>query len=272
MQTKAKPQTLLNIDQNPKTIKNQKYNYLTAILYLAPANLASTPELKINVCSMAELAKCKEPCLNTAGRGQFTATQKARIRKTKWFFEDRAGFMAQLFKEIEALERKAKKLNLKPAVRLNGTSDIQWENVRVEIEQSKDNTNQTNATTQTKTRTTIFELFPEVQFYDYTKIPNRGTEDNPLPANYHLTFSYSNHNQFTKYNEQAIKRGMSIAVVFESKARVQDYVRSGAKFKGMPVIDGDETDARFLDGKGVVVGLYAKGKAKKDYSGFVIRS
>lgn len=255
---------LLNVDANAKTVKSRAKGYLTGILYLAPADLSG-----YNVCSMAELAGCKEPCLNVSGhagifkKGETTnPIQQARIAKTKWFFEDRAGFMAQLVKEIEALERKAKKLGLKPAVRLNGTSDIKWENVRFDYVFAFEKVRSVS----------IFELFPDVQFYDYTKIPNRGTEDNPLPKNYHLTFSYSNRPEFQKYNEQAIKRGISIAVVFDSEARVQDYVRSGASFKGMPVVDGDATDARFLDGKGVVVGLYAKGKAKKDDSGFVVRS
>lgn len=245
----TKPQTLLNVDQNAKTVKNREHNYLTGILYLAPADLSG-----YNVCSMAELAGCKEPCLNTAGLGRFNSVQMARVRRTKFFFEDREGFIQQLIKEIEALERKAKKLNLKPAVRLNGTSDIKWENVRVKAG-------------------TLFDIFPEVQFYDYTKIPNRGTEDNPLPKNYHLTFSYSTRAEFQPYVQKALKnKGINIAVVFDSKAKVQDYVRSGARFRGMPVIDGDATDARFLDGKGVVVGLYAKGRAKKDDSGFVVRS
>ena len=261
-----RPKALLNVDANPKTIKNRKHNYLTGILYLAPADLASTPELKINVCSMAILAQCKDPCLNMAGRGAFTTTQKARINKTRWFFEDRAGFMAQLVKEIEALERKAQKLGLKPAVRLNGTSDIKWENVRFDYE---------FAFGKIRT-TTVFQLFPDVQFYDYTKIPNRGTEDNPLPANYHLTFSYSGAPEFKRYADKALDnakhRRINIAVVFESEAKVQDYVRSGASFKGIPVIDGDASDARFLDGKGVVVGLYAKGRAKRDNTGFVVRS
>lgn len=252
---------LLNVDQNAKTVKSRAKGYLTGILYLAPADLSG-----YNVCSMAELAGCKAPCLNVSGhagifkKGETTnAIQQARIKKTRWFFEDRAGFIQQLIKEIEALERKAQKLNLKPAVRLNGTSDIKWENVRFDYE---------FAFGKVRT-TTLFQLFPEVQFYDYTKIPNR----TDLPANYHLTFSYSTRTEFQPYVQKALKnKAVSIAVVFDSKAKVQDYVRSGARFMGMPVIDGDATDARFLDGKGVVVGLYAKGKAKKDDSGFVVRS
>jgi len=255
--TQTKPKTLLNVDANAKTVKGQKQGVLTGVMYLAPADLSG-----YNVCPLAILAGCKEPCLNTAGRGAFTTTQLARIARTRWFFEDRAGFMAQLVKEIEALKRKAERMGLKPAVRLNGTSDIQWENVRFEYEFAFGKVRSAS----------VFELFPDVQFYDYTKIPNRTN----LPANYHLTFSYSGAPKFKRYADKALdnaKRGkINVAVVFDSEAKVQDYVRSGASFKGIPVVDGDASDVRFADGKGVVVGLYAKGKAKKDTTGFVVRS
>jgi len=257
----TKPTTLLNIDQNAKTVKGQSRGVMTGILYLAPSDLASTPKLKINVCPMAELAGCKVGCLNTAGRGRFSLVQMARVRRTRFFFKDRQGFMQQLTKEIEALIKKAKKHNLKPAVRLNGTSDIQWESVRFDYEFAFE-----------KVRSiTIFDLFPEVQFYDYTKLPNRTT-----PENYHLTFSYSNRPEFQPYANKALrnknKNGLNIAVVFESREMVRDKMRNGSKFLGLPVIDGDESDVRFADRNGVVVGLYAKGKAKQDTSGFVVRS
>ena len=248
--TQPKIQKLLNVDNNAKTVKGQKYGVLTAVMYLAPADLSG-----FNVCSMAVLAGCKEPCLNTAGHGVFNSVQAARVRRTRFFFEDRQGFMLQLVKEIEALIKKATKLNLKPAVRLNGTSDIKWENVRFDYEFAFG-----------KVRSvTIFQLFPEVQFYDYTKIPNRKP-----PSNYHLTFSYSDRAEFKKYNEQAVRKGLNIAVVFESPEMVQDKMRNG--FMGLRVVDGDESDVRFTDDSGVVVALYAKGKAKKDTSGFVVRS
>ena len=245
---------LLNVDANPKTVKNHKHGYLTAVLYLAPADLASTPERPINVCPMAELAQCKDPCLNLAGRGVFDATQQARIRKTKQFFEDRQGFMLQLAKEITALERRAEKLGLKPLVRLNGTSDIKWENVQIKTD---------------TTPTTIFQLFPDVQFYDYTKLPNR-TQAAGFPKNYDLTFSHSGVPAFQKHTNRAIFYGMRVAVVFESKSLVQDKMRSG--FLNLPVVDGDDTDVRHIDPQESVVALYAKGRAKRDMSGFVIRS
>lgn len=261
---------LLNVNANAKTVKNNKLGYLTGVLYLAPSNLASTPQLKINVCPMAELAQCKDPCLNTAGHGALNMVQQARIRKTKWFFEDRQGFMEQLVADIERLTRQAKKKGLKPLVRLNGTSDIKWENVRFEYEFAFGKVREV----------TIFDLFKGdcedgvgsfVQFYDYTKINNR-TNNPHFPTNYDLTFSYSGVAGFKKHVDVAIKSGIRVAVVFDSKAKVQDYVRSGARFKGMLVVDGDKTDVRHEDGQGVVVGLYAKGKAIKDNSGFVVRS
>ena len=249
------PAKLLNVDANPKTIKNHKHGYLTAVLYLAPADLASTPERPINVCPMAELAQCKDPCLNKAGRGVFDTTQQARIRKTQYLFDNPDAFMAQLAKEIAALERRAEKLGLKPLVRLNGTSDIKWENAQFEYEFIHNKVR----------KVTLFQLFPDVQFYDYTKLPNRKT-----PANYDLAFSHSGVPAFQKQTNRAIFRGMRVAVVFESKSLVQDKMRSG--FLGLPVVDGDDTDVRHIDPQESVVALYAKGRAKRDMSGFVIRS
>lgn len=265
------PYKLFNVNSNAKTIKNQKLDYLTGVLYLAPSTLASTPQLKINVCSMADIAGCKAPCLNTSGhagifkKGETTnPIQQARIRKTQQFFNNRQGFMLELVKDIERLIKQAEKLGLKPLVRLNGTSDIKWENVRFEYEFVNNKTREV----------TLFQLFPEVQFYDYTKIPNRNdkTKNPDFPSNYDLTFSYSGVVGFGKYVDMAVKHGMRLAVVFDTQEKVQDYVRSGACFKGMRVVDGDATDVRHLDGQGVVVGLYAKGQAKKDMSGFVVRS
>lgn len=250
---------LLNVNANAKTIKNTKLNYLTGVLYLAPADLSG-----YNVCPMAELAQCKDPCLNTAGRGALNTVQQARIRKTKWFFEDRQGFMMQLVADIERLCKQAEKKGLQPLVRLNGTSDIKWENVRFEYEFANHKVR----------KVTLFQLFPEIQFYDYTKINHRNdkTKNPDFPTNYDLTFSYSGVSGFKKHVNVALKSGIRVAVVFDSKATVQDYVQSGAKFKGMLVVDGDDTDVRHVDPQGSVVALYAKGKAKHDTSGFVVRS
>lgn len=223
---------LLNIDANAKTVKGQGRGYMTAILYLAPAD-----ESGYEVCPMASKG-CRKACLNKAGMGAFSNVQAARIAKTRWYFEDRGAFMAQLVAEVRAFIRKAIKLGLIPVVRLNGTSDIPWERVSVE--------GQLN----------IMSLFPSVQFYDYTKRHNR----RDLPANYHLTFSLAEDND--PRARVAASNGANIAVVFRND-------KFPTTFMGMPVVDGDADDLRFLDGRGVVVGLKAKGPAKKDFTGFV---
>jgi hypothetical protein len=181
---------------------------------------------------------CRKACLNKAGMGAFSNVQAARITKTRLYFEDRETFMAQLMAEVRAFIRKAFKAGLIPVVRLNGTSDIPWERVPVE---GKPN---------------IMAHFPTVQFYDYTKRHNR----RDLPDNYHLTFSLAEDNDSRA--SAAASNGANVAVVF----RTDNFP---ATFMGMPVVDGDADDLRFLDGKGVVVGLKAKGPAKKDTSGFV---
>lgn len=222
---------LLGIDTNAKTVKGEKLGYMTGILYLAPSDLST-----YQVCAKAS-AGCREACLYTAGRGAMSNVQKARIAKTRFFFEDRHAFMAQLVVEIKALIKKARKAGMIPVVRLNGTSDIPWERVRV-----GDYPN-------------IMAMFPEIQFYDYTKRANRKN----IPSNYHLTFSLAEDNDADA--ERALAFGLNVAAVFKGGLP--------ETFMGVPVVDGDETDLRFLDEEGVVVGLKAKGKAKKDTSGFV---
>jgi hypothetical protein len=234
---------------NPKVLKGESQGYLTFILHLAPASLSG-----YNTCASATPG-CKMACLNTAGRGgipnarpvtvqgrQGTMTvsnviQAARIRKTVWFFQDRAGFMAQLLKEIRAGIRYAQKMGLIPVFRLNGTSDIRWESVGVDGARN------------------VMELFPDVQFYDYTKMVNR----KDLPANYKLTFSLAETNDLQAF--AALGAGLNVAAVFKGGLP--------ETFMGRRVINGDESDLRFLDPVGVVVGLKAKGKAKRDTTGFV---
>jgi hypothetical protein len=212
---------------NYKTLKGERMGVMTGILHLAPYNLSG-----MNVCPMASQG-CASSCLNTAGRGAFSTTQQARIRRTKMFFEEREKFMALLRKDIETLRKKAQAKGMIAAVRLNGTSDIDWR------------------------RFGIFEAYPDVQFYDYTKVYRRMVE--PRPSNYHLTFSRSECNE-----SDAIKvlgsRG-NVAVVFKE---LPDF------WNGYKVIFGDESDVRFEDEQGVVIGLLAKGKARKDNSGFVV--
>jgi hypothetical protein len=228
---------LLNIDQNAKTVKGQKKGYMTGVMYMAPANLSG-----YEVCPMRSKG-CTAACLNTAGRGKFDNIQQSRINKTKFFFTNRPEFMDQLVKEISALVNKAEKAGFIPCVRLNGTSDIVWESVPIN---EPDGSHFEN----------LMALFPDVQFYDYTKRHNRKN----LPSNYHLTYSLAEDND--QRAQLALANGMNVAAVFADRHYPKQYL-------GVRVVDGDESDLRFLDPKGVVVGLYAKGKAKKDTTGFV---
>lgn len=219
---------------NPKLMKGEKKGYLSFVLHLAPSTLSGK-----NTCPKAT-AGCIASCLNTAGRGGIfkkgdstNVIQQARIRKTKMFYENREQFLADLESDIQAGIKQAAKLGLTPAFRLNGTSDIAWEKYG------------------------IIEKFPDVQFYDYTKI--RGRKVSHL-KNYHLTFSRAESNEMDA--RLAAADGMNVAVVFK-KDLPETYF-------GKKVIDGDQTDLRFLDEKGVIVGLKAKGRAKKDTSGFVV--
>jgi hypothetical protein len=237
-----KRKSLLGFNTNAKTVKGVKLGYFTGILYLAPSDISG-----YQVCPMAKLAQCEKACLYTAGRGAFNSIQQARINKTKSFFEDQNNFMLNIVKDIEAGQRKADKLGQTLLIRLNGTSDIRFENISfIDFDG--------------KTYANIMDRFPLVQFYDYTKIPNRKN----LPNNYDLTFSYSGVDSFDKYNKIAIKNQFRIATVFRFKADIP------LTFKGMPVIGGDDSDVRHVEPQGHIVALYAKGKAIKDFSGFVI--
>jgi hypothetical protein len=228
---------------NTKTIKGEKRGYRTYIMHLAPSKLSG-----YNVCPMASTG-CAAACLNTAGRGQFNKVQAARIKKTKWFFEDRDSFMAQLVKDIQAAERDAARHNLIPVIRLNGTSDIRWEIVRTEREIKG-----------VLTEGNIMSLFPHIRFYDYTKL-NRAN----LPKNYTLTFSRSESNSISV--ERILETNTNIAVVFG----VKKDMPLPKKWGGRRVIDGDLDDLRFKDPKNVIVGLRGKGRArKKTFNDFVV--
>lgn len=231
---------------NPKTAKGEKHGYLTAILHLAPASLSGR-----NVCSHATEG-CRAACLNTAGRGGIgldadglNGIQVARIRRTRWLTRDREAFMTQLARDIERHIRTAARHDLKPAVRLNGTSDLPWENLRCGAYRN------------------VFERFPQVRFYDYTKVPARIRRRAFGIPNYSLTFSLAESN--SAHALDAIAAGMNVAAVFA--------VKRGAElpqmFMNRPVIDGDLSDLRFTDPAGVIVGLRAKGRAIGDDSGFV---
>ena len=214
---------------NPKIQKGTKLGYLSFILHLAPATLSGK-----ETCPK-RTAGCTAACLNTAGRGGMfkkgedtNMIQKARVRKTNMYFEQRDLFLALLEADIRKGIKMAEKLGLTPAFRLNGTSDLSVE------------------------KWGIIEKFPTVQFYDYTKVLGRKVAH---LTNYHLTFSKADGNDADV--AEALLQGMSVVAVY-------DAIPAG-------VPSADETDLRFLDPKGVMLGLKAKGRAKKDYTGFVIR-
>lgn len=238
-----KQQTLLGIDTNSKTIKGQKKGYLTAVLYLAPSDLSGV----INVCPFASVG-CRAACLYSAGRAAMNLKdgsnpiKAARIRKTKFYHSDRKAFVEQLKIEIAKFVKQATKKDFIPVVRLNGTSDIPFENMG------------------------IMEKFPDVQFMDYTKIPQRALKwaRGDMPKNYHITFSRNEDVKNHIAAAQVAKAGGNIAVVFSDKNYPKTYM-------GLPVVNGDENDLRFLDPRGCVVALYAKAKAKKDKTGFVVQ-
>ena len=216
---------------NPKIQKGTERGYLSFILHLAPSTLSGH-----NTCPKATRG-CIAACLNTAGRGGMfkrgettNVIQKARIRKTNYFYDDRAGFMYDLMQDIKKGIRLANKLGLTPVF----TSDISWEKYTM--------TEGMN----------VFDVFAGIQFYDYTKVLGRKVKH---IENYHLTFSKADGNDSDV--AEALLQGMSVVAVYDKIPA------------GVPSADLD--DLRFLDPKGTMLGLKAKGRAKKDYSGFVIR-
>jgi len=233
---------LLSVSADAKTVKGEKVGVLTGILYLAPHDVSG-----YQVC-IKSTAGCRKACLYSAGRAVvFEAIPAARIHKTKQFFELRQWFMETLAKDIRAIIRKADKQDMIPAIRLNGTSDILWEKMPVIVDGFKyDN---------------LMLAFPDVQYYDYTKILGR-KKALALP-NYHLTFSLAENN--LKAALRALKVGYSVAVVLNLKKGEP----KPETFKGYPVIDGDASDIRFNDPAGHFIALTAKGQARYDTSGFV---
>jgi len=227
---------------NAKTTKGESLGWLTGILYLAPYTLSGR-----NVCPHAS-PRCIEDCLNLSGMGIFDNVQQARIRKTQLFHASPKAFVEGLDGDITRARRKAERARMRLAVRLNGTSDLPWENLGGEAKRS------------------IIIRHPDLTFYDYTKNPHRMAAflDGKMPENYRLTFSRSEKNE--DIADGFIKRGGNVAVVFSTKKK--DALPD--TYLGAPVIDGDTHDLRFLDPRGVVVGLRAKGKAKTSRSDFVV--
>jgi hypothetical protein len=221
---------------NTKIIKGEGRGYKSYILHLAPAD-----ESGHEVCPK-RTAGCTKGCLNKSGHGGMfkpgetsNPVQRARIRRTKYFFANRDAFMVDLAQDIRKAIKSAKKKGLTPVFRLNGTSDLSWEKYWVPVYDM-----------------TLFELFSDVQFYDYTKVLGRKIDNFP---NYHLTFSRAESNDADV--RKALLAGLNVAQVY-------DTIPEG-------VYSADEDDLRFLDPAVGIIGLKAKGPAKKDYTGFVIR-
>ena len=228
--------SLLN-SGNSKTRKGEKKGYTTFGLHLAPANLSG-----FNVCKDASIG-CTDACLNTAGRGAMNSVQIARIKKTLFFFKDKQKFLAELWAEVAKSIKSASRKGMTPCFRLNLTSDLPWEKIKF---------NGRN----------VFEAFPLVTFYDYTKSVERMTAfvNGEMPSNYRLTFSRSETNGAIAL--AILRSGGNVAMVFRKSIPLTYF--------GHDVIDGDETDLRFLDGSGKIIGLKEKGLAKKDETGFVL--
>lgn len=235
---------LLGFGRNAKTVKSDKLgDYITGYLYLAPGNRAGKD---YEVCP-SRSPGCTKGCLYTSGYGDSKHVQQSRIAKTKLFFEKRDEFLRMMYQDIYKLEKKAQKLGKKLAVRLNMTSDIEWEKIYInDIDYSY------------RVFGNIMEMFPDVQFYDYTKIPKRYK----LPYNYHLTFSMDETNASVCAVE--MKNGKNVCVVFES-------AKLPTVFMQKRVINGDAHDLRFLDPRSVIIGVKAKADAKSDDTGFVQR-
>ena len=205
---------------------SKQYTYA---MYLAPHKISGH-----NVCPYST-PECRVGCLYNSGHGGVIKSVKnARINRTKLFFENRDKFMGILINEITYFYNRAKKDNYNFSIRLNGTSDIEWENVYYNGK-------------------TVFEYFPDVQFYDYTKNPKRMLFKD-LPKNYDLTLSYTGRN--LNWCMDVLNKGKNVAVVFNTTKKADNALPE--TWKGFKVFDGDHTDYRPDDMKGVVIGLRYK--------------
>ena len=229
--------------RNKKTMKGEKLGWKTYILYMAPHTQNSTGK---SVCPKASIG-CAAACLYGSGKGSLSVVQKGRTNKTELFFSDRELFLKMLYSEIAQIQVKHEIEGGNFVIRLNGTSDISYENFKI-----KDGKN-------------IFELFPNVQFYDYTKNYIRFRK--PLPKNYYLMFSRSETNDATAM--EMLKNKINVAMVFDNLPET---------YMGYTVIDGDLNDLRHLDKQGVIVGLKYKSLTGKNVNndaafknGFAIR-
>jgi hypothetical protein len=227
---------------------------LTRVLYMMPAKASGGA----SACPFASKG-CEAACLaEYTGRMSMHAAQTARRRRHASFIADRDRFLSDLTTEIHAHRHTAAKQGKRCAVRLNGTTDLLWE--RFPVTSRIDGQRYSN----------IMAAFPDVTFYDYTKVPLRArTARGPLPANYHLTYSLSERADANEHAAEYIAAGYSVAVVLRIKKGDAPATWNLPGMGALPVIDGDKTDCRFLDAPGSIVALSAKGRAKTDTSGFV---
>lgn len=260
------PKTLLST-KNSKTIKGEKFGYTTYIMYLAPHTQNSKGA---NLCPNAS-AGCAKACLFNSGAARFTNVQQGKINKTEFYLDNRQYFMTKLVHELQKIEKRhadiqgdklvgrtGKTIRYKKfAVRLNGTSDIPFENIRIF---HYENDRLVVSKKPKKEYLNIFELFPNIQFYDYTK-GYRRFNNVILPKNYHLTFSRSEENDVETMD--ILNRGYNVAVVF-GVTKEQELPET---YKGFKVINGDESDLRFLDDENVIVGLKYKFMTGKGTTG-----
>ena len=254
----------LTVQADPKTIKGEPIGYRTAAQYLAPDDLSGA----IDVCRFSTEG-CRIACLNTAGRagierldGVINSIQNARIARTLLFLTDREAYWKRIVYELMMVVADAEYDGLDPACRPNATSDMPWERMRVRY----GNVDAKN----------IMELFPQIQFYDYTKYPEALRPEATLPHNYHLTYSYAEGREDEAV--RALDAGRNVATVMRSPSgnaslkqwrvdRPTEWTFNGTSYS---VMDGTTHDLRFLDPKGVIVGLCPLGKAMHDTSGFVL--
>ena len=247
---------LADPDSNPKVAKNGKVvDVLTAPLHLAPFDLSG-----FQVCPQAS-AGCAAACLHTAGNPAYMSQKdKSRKAKTVAYFKERDAFLALLVFEIAALVRKAKKRGMEPGIRLNATSDLPWEIRKVTIDGNT---------------MLLMDAFPSVSFYDYTKVTKRAIAwaEGRMPANYHLTFSRTESNDDDVI--KVLSAGGNVAVVMDAKLYKASLANPHHTYSAWApqtvTIDGDAHDYRPADPKGCIVALKAKGDAKHDASGFVLR-
>ena len=263
---------LLTINQDPKTIKGTKKGYITAIIYMSPAELSGK-----NLCSFST-AGCREVCLNISGRGVFNYIQQSRFNRARYFITDKINFLNNLTLRISNFIAYAERKELTPVIRLNGTSDIPYENIKIKLNdlleyKKLENTKHKKIFESFITRDfyieslNIMDIFPDVQFYDYTKFPLNKRPKAISQANYDLTFSRAENNEVNALDYMQNNGGRS-AFVFSHKLP--------KTYKGFKVINADKTDLRFLEPKNIISGLIFKGSKKNLNkgidSGFVINN